>query len=138
MPHFVAKRPNIKPPILWPLLKNCYAFLEKTGNWKIFLFSCRNLSRAVFLFSQNAVETLYCSMILTGSSCHFLFYLYILRNSFYRSRSKLDTTQAGDALKRPLSKKSKILWIFKQLRILYKSLKQVNWRGEGVLGQYRN
>ena len=36
------------------LLQNWCAFLQKTGNWKIFLLSYRNFSRPIFLFSQNA------------------------------------------------------------------------------------
>ena len=56
------------------LLQNRCAFLQKTGNRKIFLFNPRNFLRAIFPFSQNALETLYCSVILTASSGQFFIY----------------------------------------------------------------
>ena len=55
------------------LLQNQCVFLQKTGNRKIFLFNSRNISRAFFLFSKNALETLYYSVILTATSGQVLF-----------------------------------------------------------------
>ena len=42
------------------------AFLQKIANRKISLFNCLNFLRAIFPFSQNALERLYCSVILTA------------------------------------------------------------------------
>ena len=48
------------------MLQHRCAFLQKIANRKISLFNCRNFLPAIFPFSQNALERLYCSVILTA------------------------------------------------------------------------
>ena len=48
------------------LLQNRCVFLQKTKNQNISVFNSSIFLRAIFPFSQNALERLYCSVILTA------------------------------------------------------------------------
>ena len=70
MPQFVVKNAQLLMAVTWVcLLQNCLAFLQKTGKERSF-FNPTNISRAIFLCSQNAVETYY-SVLLTTFPGHF-------------------------------------------------------------------
>ena len=63
---FCQKKPEFQTAVTWAclLLHRC-AFLQKIANPKISLFNPWNFLRAIFPFSQNALERLYCGVILT-------------------------------------------------------------------------
>ena len=67
-PHFftirlISNRPNFD--LLAP--KSMHFPSNDRKLERIFLFNLRNFSRAIFPFSHNALESLYCSVILTAS-----------------------------------------------------------------------
>ena len=64
---FCHKKPYFQTAVTWAcLFQHRCAFLQKIANRKISLFNHWTFLPAIFPFSQNALERLYCSVILTA------------------------------------------------------------------------
>ena len=98
--HFVAKSPNFKPPLRGFACSKIDALSFKRQDIVRSFFLVPQFFTSDFLCSQNAVEALYYTMILTAFpviSDGFTFKKHATFN--YRFRPKLTTTEDSDSLR---------------------------------------
>ena len=104
------------------MLQHRCAFLQKMANRKLSVFNRWKSLRAIFPLSQNALERLYRSVILTAAF-RSVFCVALKKHASFSSgfRPWSNTTQAsGYFVGCMLSKMSKVVRILRQLPFLYK------------------